>query len=64
VSKHFERWKELAALCLREQDPVKLSELAQEMNLALQEKTPMAGAASEQSAELISGGISVFFESP
>jgi hypothetical protein len=39
VSKHFERWKELAALCLREQDPAKLTELANEMNLALTQKT-------------------------
>jgi hypothetical protein len=40
VSKKFERWKELAARCLEEQDPAKLTELANEMNLVLTEKTP------------------------
>lgn len=42
MSKSFERWKELAALCLREKDPAKLTELASEMNLALAQKTPSA----------------------
>src|SRR5271156_4290675 len=42
MSKSFERWKELAALCLREKDPAKLTELASEMNLALAQKTPPA----------------------
>jgi len=40
VSKTFERWKELAARCLGEQDPAKLIELANEMNLVLAQKTP------------------------
>jgi len=40
VSKNFERWKELAAQCLGEQDPAKLTELANEMNLVLTRKTP------------------------
>jgi hypothetical protein len=40
VSKHFERWKELAVLCLHERDPAKLTELANEMNLVLTQKTP------------------------
>ena len=40
MSGHFERWKELAALCLQEQDPAKLTALANEMNLALTQKTP------------------------
>jgi hypothetical protein len=40
VSKTFERWKELASLSSREQDPAKLTELAHEMNLVLTEKTP------------------------
>jgi hypothetical protein len=35
MSQNFERWKELATLCLREQDSAKLAELATEMNLAL-----------------------------
>jgi hypothetical protein len=39
VSEHFERWKQLAALCLREQDPEKLTEFATEMNRALLQKT-------------------------
>jgi hypothetical protein len=39
VSKNFERWKELAAQCLGEQDPAKLTELATEMNLVLNQKT-------------------------
>ena len=40
MSKNFERWKELAALAVREQDPAKLTELATEMNLVLNQKTP------------------------
>ena len=40
VSKNFERWKELATLTSREQDPAKLTELATEMNLVLTQKTP------------------------
>ena len=40
VSKNFERWKELAARCLGEQDPAKLTELAKEMNLILAQKKP------------------------
>jgi hypothetical protein len=40
VSKQFERWKELAARCRSEQDPAKLTELANEMNLVLTQKTP------------------------
>ena len=39
MSKKFERWKELAARCLGEQDPAKLTELANEMNLVLTQKT-------------------------
>ena len=38
VSKHFERWKELATLTSKEQDPAKLTELANEMNLVLTQK--------------------------
>ena len=38
MSKQFERWKELATLTSREQDPVKLAELANEMNLVLTRK--------------------------
>jgi hypothetical protein len=40
VSKNFERWKELATLTSREQDPAKLTELATEMNLVLTQKIP------------------------
>ena len=40
MSESFERWKELAARCLGEQDPAKLTELANEMNLILTQKTP------------------------
>jgi hypothetical protein len=39
VSKDFERWKELATLTSKEQDPAKLTELATEMNLVLNQKT-------------------------
>ena len=39
MSKHYERWKELAALTSREQDPEKLTELAKEINLVLTQKT-------------------------
>jgi hypothetical protein len=38
VSKNFERWTELAALVAREQDSVKLVELASEMNLVFNQK--------------------------
>ena len=40
MSKNFERWKELATLTSKEQDPAKLTELATEMNLVLNQKTP------------------------
>jgi hypothetical protein len=40
VSKKFERWEELAARRLEEQDPAKLTEQASEMNLVLIQKTP------------------------
>ena len=39
MSKNFERWKELATLTSQEQDPAKLTELATEMNLVLNQKT-------------------------
>jgi len=39
MSKHFERWKELAALASKEPDPAKLTELAHEINLVLTQKT-------------------------
>ena len=39
MSKNFERWKELASLTSREQDPAKLTELAHEINLVLTQKT-------------------------
>jgi hypothetical protein len=38
MSQKFERWKELAARCLSEQDPAKLTALANEINLVLTEK--------------------------
>ena len=41
---NFERWKELAARTSREQDPAKLTELANEMNLVLNPKTPQLHA--------------------
>jgi hypothetical protein len=41
MSENFKRWKELAALCLREQDPAKLAQLATEMNLVLAGKIPI-----------------------
>jgi len=40
MSKNCERWKELASLTSKEQDPAKLTELANEMNLVLTQKTP------------------------
>jgi hypothetical protein len=40
VSRNFERRKELGARCLGEQDLGKLTELANEMNLILTQKTP------------------------
>jgi hypothetical protein len=41
MSEHFERWLALAALTAKEQDPMKLTELATEMNLVLNRKTPI-----------------------
>jgi|HubBroStandDraft_6_1064221.scaffolds.fasta_scaffold1611670_2 hypothetical protein len=41
MSERFERWKQLATQCLYEQDPAKLTALANEMNLAVKaNKTP------------------------
>jgi hypothetical protein len=40
VSKHFERWKELAAMVSKEQDSAKLAQLANEMNIVLTQKIP------------------------
>lgn len=39
MSEHFERWKQLAALTSKEQDPTKLTELAHEINVVLTQKT-------------------------
>ena len=38
MSKNFERWTELAAQAAKEQDSVRLTQLASEMNRALNEK--------------------------
>jgi hypothetical protein len=38
MSKNFERWKALADLTSKEQDPEKLRQLASEMNLVLQKQ--------------------------
>ena len=40
MSKNFERWKALADLTSKEQDPEKLTQLANEMNRVLTQKTP------------------------
>ena len=40
MSKNFERWKALADLTSKEQDPEKLMQLANEMNRVLTQKTP------------------------
>jgi hypothetical protein len=40
MSKNFERWKALADLTSKEQDPAKLTQLASEMNLVLTQKIP------------------------
>jgi hypothetical protein len=53
VSKNFERWKELATLCLREQDPMKLMELAKEMNLALTQRTPILDSSKVTSQAIV-----------
>ena len=39
MSNNFERWKALAELTSKEQDPEKLAQLASEMNLVLTQKT-------------------------
>ena len=38
MSKNFEQWKALAALTSKEQDPAKLTQLANEMNRVLTQK--------------------------
>ena len=47
MSINFERWKELAVLCLREQDSEKLTELANEMNAAGYTDAEAAGIKAE-----------------
>jgi len=39
VSMNFERWKQLSALASKEQDPAKLTDLARELNVVLNQKT-------------------------
>jgi hypothetical protein len=39
MSMNFERWKHLSALASRERDPEKLTDLARELNIVLNEKT-------------------------
>jgi hypothetical protein len=56
MSKQFEQWKELAARCLGEQDPAKLTELASEMNRVLTQKTlhldpPLHAASSHEEGQ-------------
>jgi hypothetical protein len=36
---NFERWKQLWALASKEQDPAKLTDLARELNVVLNQKT-------------------------
>jgi hypothetical protein len=36
---NFERWKQLSALACKEQDPAKLTDLARELNVVLNQKT-------------------------
>jgi hypothetical protein len=46
MSKNFERWTELAAQAAQEQDVVKLTALASEMNFVLNQKTPILDPAN------------------
>jgi hypothetical protein len=39
MSMNFERWKHLSALASTERDPEKLTDLARELNIVLNEKT-------------------------
>ncbi len=43
-----DRWKQLAALVAREQDPKKLLSLVQELNTALDEERPLTSPAAEE----------------
>jgi hypothetical protein len=36
---NFERWQQLSALAAKEQDPAKLTDLARELNVVLNQKT-------------------------
>jgi hypothetical protein len=36
---NFERWQQLSALASKEQDPAKLTDLARELNVVLNQKT-------------------------
>lgn len=51
MSKHFEKWKELAAMLSTEQDPEKLTQLASEMNDVLFQKTQYLDSSLHESAE-------------
>ncbi len=48
MSRKFERWKELAARCLSEQDPAKLTALANEINLVLTDRAPTEKVLTEK----------------
>ena len=39
VSMNFEQWQQLSALASKEQDPAKLTDLARELNVVLNQKT-------------------------
>jgi len=41
---NFERWQQLSALASKEQDPAKLTDLARELNVVLNQKTQTLGS--------------------
>jgi hypothetical protein len=55
---NFERWKHLSALASTERDPEKLTDLARELNIVLNEKTQDPGFSAAQGFGIITSGQS------
>jgi hypothetical protein len=48
---NFERWKQLSALASKEQDPAKLTDLARELNVVLNQKTQTLDSLPRKASE-------------
>jgi hypothetical protein len=58
MSMNFERWKHLSALASTERDPEKLTDLARELNIVLNEKTQTLDSRPPQGLGIITSGQS------